>query len=139
MWVKKSLAVEAKHDVCHTGVHFICVIDQACFQSRLLDIGQVLFCAFWTETKIKDLSYGQKETFFSFLAHSGSQSDHRSRSIFRVLLFKVFPVGQSLSGFRYSNSMSRGPQRDKKHLPKTNLMIQTYADYVLGKIGIEYH
>lgn len=86
MGVKKSLAVEAKHDVCYTGVHFKCVIDQACFQSRLLDIGQVLFCAFWTETKIKDLSYGQKENFFSFLAHSGSQSGHRCRFIFSHII-----------------------------------------------------
>ena len=49
-------------------------------------LAKFFFCAFWTETKIKDLSYGQKETFFSFLAHSGSQSDHRSRSIFSHII-----------------------------------------------------
>ena len=40
----------------------------------------------WTETKIKDLSYGQKEIFFSFLAHSGSQPGHRCRFIFSHII-----------------------------------------------------
>lgn len=85
----------------------------------------------------------KKRTFSLFLAVR--EAEHRCRFIFShiikrfIIYYKAFPGSQSLSGFRHSNSMSRGPQRNKKHLPKTTLMIQTYADYVLGKIGIEYH